>query len=265
MEQLKMIDKVRDQAIADAGVSAVLMYGSFTKGEGDRYSDIEFYIFLREEYQPDKRSWIEGVHPVSMFFTNEFGTDVVVFENLIRGEFHFHPVSDIGVIRTWQGILDFSVRDKMNLVDKDGLLTDILNGIEQVSPEWNTPENITWVADSMINNLLFVGNVIRRGEYARAVHLFYFLEKYLSLLIRLHLDTTDHWLDPMKGLEDEIPAEWYERYSGCVPKLDGNDLQRCYGQVLKLTKELFLLLDIPQYNKSILDRLMSEWKINNIN
>lgn len=260
MEQLKMIEKVRNKALADDGVSAVLMYGSFTKGEGDRYSDIEFYIFLCDGYLPDKREWIAAIHPVSMFFTNEFGTDVAVFDNLIRGEFHFHPVADIGVVRTWQGMLDFSVRDKMNLLDKDGLLTNVLCSIEQISPEWNTPENITWVADSMINNLLFVGNVIRRGENARANHLFFFLEKYLSLLIRLHLNQTEHWLDPMKGLENDIPAEWYERYVKCIPMLKEDDLRECYLHTLKLTKELFALLDIPQHNKSILDRIIAEWE-----
>lgn len=250
-----MIEKVRDLSLDDEGVSAVLMYGSFTKGEGDGFSDIEFYIFLREGYLPDKRVWVEGVRTVRMFFTNEFGTDVAVFDNLIRGEFHFHPVADIGVVHSWQGMLDFSVRDKMNLVDKDGLLTDTLNGIGQISPVWNTRENITWVADSMINNLLFVGNVIRRGEYARAVHLFYFLEKYLALMIRLYLDSTGHWLDPMKDLEHEIPAEWYGRYARCVPTLNGDDLQRCYGCVVELTCELFVLLDVPQYDRRILDEL----------
>lgn len=255
-----MIEKVRSLANSDDGISAVLMYGSFTKGEGDCYSDIEFYIFLREGYQPSRRSWVDGIHPVSMFFTNEFGTDVTVFNNLIRGEFHFHPVSEIGIIHTWQGILDFSVRDKMNLVDKDGLLAETLNSIEQVSPEWNTCENVAWVADSMINNLLFVGNVIRREEYARAVYMFYFPEKYLALMIRLHLDKTGHWLDPMKGLEDEIPAEWYKRYARCIPKLNREDLKRCYIQVLRLTNELFLLLDVPQHDKSILDRIISGWE-----
>lgn len=254
-----MIEKVRSQAIADKGVSAVLMYGSFANGEADRYSDIEFYIFLEDGYLPDKKEWIARIHPVSLFYTNEFGTDVAVFENLIRGEFHFHPISEISMIHSWQGALDFSISDKMNLVDKDGLLTDTLDKIEQIRPEWNTRENTAWVADSMINNLLFVGNVIRRGEYARAVHLFFFLEKYLSHLIRLHIGTTDHWLDPMKGLEKDIPAELYKRYTACIPKLDGDDLQKCYIQVLNLTNELFRLLDIPSLNKSVLSRIMSEW------
>jgi len=262
MEQTQMIESIRQLAHDNEGVSAVLMYGSFTQGEADRYSDIEFYIWLREGAKINKREWISRIRPVEMLFTNEFGTDVVVFDNLIRGEFHFHPVSEINVISTWQGILDFSVRDKMKLVDKDSLLGKVLDQIEVISPQWNTPENIAWVADSMINNLIFAGNVIRRGEYARAVHLFFYLEKYLACMIRLHCGMTAHWLDPMKGFEKEIPATWQKRYANCIPTLCQENITICFNRVLILTKELFMLLDVPQHNKSLLEKLLFTEKSN---
>ena len=251
-----MIERVRELSLVDDRISAVLMYGSFTQGEADCYSDIEFYIFLQDGVEIDKKKWISGVHPVEILFTNEFGTDVAVFNNLIRGEFHFHPVSEISVVRTWQGVLDFSVRDKMKLVDKDGLLAKVLNDINVIAPEWNTSENIEWVADSMINNLIFVGNVINRGEYVRAVHLFFYLEKYLASMIRLHCNITTHWLDPMKGFEKEIPTEWYKRYVSCVPELNENSLKTCYSRILAFTKELFLLLNVPEHNRYLLEKLI---------
>ena len=40
MTQFQMIDKVKNTAKLDKNVSAVFMYGSFTKNEGDQYSDI---------------------------------------------------------------------------------------------------------------------------------------------------------------------------------------------------------------------------------
>jgi len=256
MVQLQMIDKVSSLALADDNISAVLMYGSFTQGSGDDYSDIEFYVFLHESVEIDKMEWLSKIRPVEMLYTNEFGTDVAVFDNLIRGEFHFHSVTEIGVISTWQGILDFSVRNKMKLVDKDGLLAEVLNNIEIISPEWNRLDNTAWVADSMINNLVFVGNVIRRGEYARAAHLFFFLEKYLASLIRLQSNSTEHWLDPMKGFEKEIPAEWYEKYKTCIPELNETSLKVCFRNTLELTKELFRLLDVPQHNKALLSKII---------
>ena len=42
MTQLQMIDKTKSIAQYDENVSAVFMYGWFTKNEGDKYSDIEF-------------------------------------------------------------------------------------------------------------------------------------------------------------------------------------------------------------------------------
>lgn len=258
MNQLQIIDQVRKIGIEDDKISAILMYGSFTKGEGDQFSDVEFYVFLRKDCIIDKRGLLSSVLPVDMLFTNEFGTDVVIFENLIRGEFHFHPVSEITTIRTWQGMLNFEVRDKMNLVDKDGLLTEVLNSIENLRPEWNTPENIIWVADSMINHIIFVNNVIQRGEYVRAEHLFFFLQKYMALLIRLHLNTTGHWLDPMKGFEKEIPAEWHKKYTNCIPGPGVNSLKKCLWNTILLTQELFSLLHVSEHDVLILNKIITK-------
>ena len=47
MIQLQMIDKTKSIAQNDKNISAVFMYGSFTKNEGDKYSDIEFYLFFQ--------------------------------------------------------------------------------------------------------------------------------------------------------------------------------------------------------------------------
>ena len=44
MTQLQMIDKTKSIAQNDKNISAVFMYGSFTKNEGDKYSDIEFSL-----------------------------------------------------------------------------------------------------------------------------------------------------------------------------------------------------------------------------
>lgn len=37
MEQLEIIEKVKEIALADRNVSAVLMYGSFIRDEGDEF------------------------------------------------------------------------------------------------------------------------------------------------------------------------------------------------------------------------------------
>ncbi len=74
MTQLQMIDKTKYIAQQDENVSAVFMYGSFTKNEGDKYSDIEFYIFLKNKENFSTEKWVNQIHPLALYFTNEYGS-----------------------------------------------------------------------------------------------------------------------------------------------------------------------------------------------
>ena len=199
MKQLYLINEFKKKSIEDCTISAVLMYGSFIKGEGDKFSDIEFYIFLRDDCHIDKYKWISSVNPIALMFVNEFGTDVVIFDNLIRGEFHFLPLKEISIIKSWQGHTSFEFKEKMNLVDKDGLLTDVLNDIEPpYEPIRNTPAQIEWLADSLINNLLFASNLFQRGEYAHLHNIFQYIQKHTLWLIRIYEQSEKHWESPTK-------------------------------------------------------------------
>ncbi len=255
MLQLQMIEKVRQLALINEDISAVLMYGSFTKGEGDRYSDIEFYIYHRTGEYSDKLAFISQVAPVLLFFTNEFGTDVAIFENMVRGEFHFHPVTDIEAIKTWAEVISFEFKDKMNLVDKDGMLSEVLASIPPVKPKRDTPENKEYLALNLLNNLLFVNNLILRGEYAHAHQLFGFIQRYVMWLIRLHLGKDNHWEAPSKKLEEDIPREWLLKYEQCVPSLNEKSLRNSLLSAAALSEHLFAKLDIADNIRSVLGKL----------
>lgn len=104
--QKQIIQKVKQRCEQDANVTSCMMYGSFTKGEGDPYSDVEFYIFLSDEYfgQFQSRQWVADVAAYDLMFHNDFDTEVVIFSNLIRGEFHFLPASKLEVIKTFKPV-----------------------------------------------------------------------------------------------------------------------------------------------------------------
>jgi lincosamide nucleotidyltransferase len=89
MKQYQIIKKIVEQAEHDTNVSAVLMYGSFIRNEGDEYSDVEFYIFLYDKTGFDSHRCVNQIEKTSLFFTNEFGIEVAIFDSMIRGEFHF--------------------------------------------------------------------------------------------------------------------------------------------------------------------------------
>ena len=48
IQQEAMVETVRGICERDERVMATLIYGSFALGQGDRFSDIEFYLFFRD-------------------------------------------------------------------------------------------------------------------------------------------------------------------------------------------------------------------------
>ncbi len=91
---------MREQCAAEARLDAALMYGSFTQGSGDEWSDVEFWLFFDKDALTniDRDSWCEGISPALLTVENEFGTHVAIFESLVRGEFHFAATSAIEAI-----------------------------------------------------------------------------------------------------------------------------------------------------------------------
>ena len=99
-----MIEKVRELCEEDERVVAVLMYGSFALTQGDRFSDIEFYLFFEDEALEslDEEAWVRQIAPLELYYANEFGNDTAIFENLVRDEFHFEPFSKVVLVDAWE-------------------------------------------------------------------------------------------------------------------------------------------------------------------
>lgn len=247
MRQLQMIDKTRELANGDNYISAVLMYGSFIKGEGDQYSDIEFYIFYKQDFNHEE--WVNQIYKTKVFFTNEFGTEVAIFENLIRGEFHFLPIEDIKIVKSWEKYISFEYYKNMILVDKEEKLTEVLTSIDKARPTHSSKEDIDWICKSLLNNLLMTKGLIQRGEFAHAQQAFQYIQKYLLFLIRLELDADNYWESPTKKIEQEIPSEWYDVYTHCVPTVNEKSLIQCFNNCID-TLSTFQNISIPQIMKA---------------
>ena len=255
MTQLQMINKTKSIAQQDENVSAVFMYGSFTKNEGDKYSDIEFYIFLKTKENFSAEKWVNQIHPVALYFTNEYGSEVAIFENMIRGEFHFLKTDEIGIIKSWEGIVAFSDFEQMNLIDKDGLLTETLNEIQIKSPDRITNENILWLSQSLLNVLVTTNNLIKREEFAHAHQSLSNVHKYLLWLIRLTNHQTQHWESPTKHLEKDIDKVWYAEYKTTTSDLKPENVNTAFQNSLKLSKTLFDQLNVEPKLEQILKRI----------
>lgn len=255
MTQLQMIETTKSIAQGDENVSAVLMYGSFTKNEGDQYSDIEFYIFLKSKENFSAEKWVNQIYPTALYFTNEYGSEVAIFENLIRGEFHFLTVNEIDVIKSWEGIVAFSDFDQMSLIDKDGHLSETLDQINIKSPDRTSNENILFLSQSLLNVLLTTNNLIKRQEYAHAYQSLSNIQKYLLWLIRIATKRTQHWESPTKSLEKEIGKDWYSDFKLTTCDLDTSNLKIAFQNSLNLSKKLFDGLNVSMDLQRLLNRI----------
>jgi lincosamide nucleotidyltransferase B/F len=242
LPQEAMIERTRRVCHEDERLVAAMMYGSFAQGEGDGFSDIEFILFFEDEVLDglDQEEWVSRISPVGLYFENEYGNGTAIFENLVRGEFHFDSAADI------ERIVGASMRDADWLpsledtlvLDRTGELTPRLREIVGPPPEREAPEQIRFVCDCFVNWFLFGTNLFARGELARSLDLLGLVRDRLLQMARVLEGSTVHWFNAAKYLEKEISETSYARYAACTARLDGQELRRAYLSAWRWGREL---------------------------
>jgi lincosamide nucleotidyltransferase B/F len=237
-----MIERTRRVCREDERLLAAMMYGSFAQGEGDGFSDIEFILFFEDEELEDldQEEWVSRISPVGLYFVNEYGNGTAIFENLVRGEFHFDRASDI------DRIVGESMRDadwlpsleETLVLDRTGELTPRLRGIVGPPPERDTPGQIRFVCDCFVNWFLFGANLFARGELARSLDLLGIVRDRLLQMVRVLEGSTLHWFNSSKFLEREISETSYARFVACTARLDRDELQQAYLSAWEWGREL---------------------------
>ncbi len=241
IDQQEMISRVRRICREDERLVAALMYGSFTRDEGDAYSDIEFVLFFSDDahHQVDPREWVAQIAPVEMYFVNEFGNGTAIFSNLVRGEFHFDRASDMRLVEGWKDTAWFPSLETTIMVDRTGELTRLLRPYT-LPPQHDTPQQVQTLCERFTNWVLFGTNVLARGERARALEILGMLHRYLLWFARLTEGRTEHWPTPSKSLERDISPATYARFKTCTASLDKRELWQAYENAWAWGKELML-------------------------
>lgn len=233
LNQEKIINAVKNKGNSDSRMGAILMYGSFTQGCGDEYSDVEFYLFVKDDDIPsfDTEKWIEEIHPIFNHFYDEYGTEVVIFTNLVRGEFHFMPLSKIDIIDKLIVAGYFPDVQSMVLCDKYEKLQTVIRALVENKVEYGKAdaENIV---NNLFSNILGGINMYKRGEIARSMESLYFAHGYFLKAVRLLEGKTEHWLDPRKNLENEISQTWYSAFMSCTSSLDKDSIVKAYSNMV---------------------------------
>ncbi len=231
LQQEAMIGRVRRVCREDACLVGAMMYGSFAQGGGDGFSDIEFVLFHEVALgDRDQEEWVSRIAPVGLYFTNEYGVGTAIFENLVRGEFHFYGAPEMGEIvnesmreTDWLPSLDAAL-----VFDRTGELARRLEGVVGPPPGRDTPGEVRFVCNSLVNWLVFGSNVFARGELARALDLLGAVRYRLSQMVRVLEGSTFHWSNAPKLLEEEISGAAYARYAACTARLDREELRGAY-------------------------------------
>ena len=240
-QQVAMIERVRELCLADERLEAAMMYGSWARGEGDEHSDIEFVLFFRDEALPevDQREWVSRIAPVELYFVNEFGNGAAIFENLVRGEFHFDRALDIPQVESWRETDTFPTLDATLLLDRSARLARHLAALVGPDPRRDTPERVRFLCDSFLNWMLFGHTVLMRGELARSLEILAGpVGRYLLWLARLSEGRTEHWPTPSRALETDLSPEAYMRYAACTATLDPGALRLAYTEAWEWGLEL---------------------------
>jgi lincosamide nucleotidyltransferase len=247
LQQEAMIARTRNVCLEDERLAAAMMYGSFAQGEGDRFSDIEFILFFRDEELEglDQEEWVSRISPVAVYFVNEYGNGTAIFENLLRGEFHFDRASEMeSVVGESMRDADWlpSLEDTL-ILDRTGELAPRLRKIVGPPPQRDAPGQIRFVCDCFVNWFIFGANLFARGEFARSLDLLGIVRDRLLQMVRVLEGSTLHWFNSSKFLETEITEASYARYASCTARLDRQELRKAYLSAWMWGRELMASLE----------------------
>ncbi|MFD4277331.1 nucleotidyltransferase domain-containing protein [Streptomyces cyaneofuscatus] len=237
----RRIELLRSTAGADPRIEGVLLYGSWTLGEADAHSDLDACLYVREEDVDafDGREFVERLAPLKLAYTNMYGILAVVFDDLMRGEFHVEPTGPgIAEIATWRGQVHFPRPEAAVLLDRTGHLTAAARELAAFSP----PEPVATaqqLTDELANWTLMLAHIQTRGETARAHNLLHAVIAPLQLkLCRLLRRSTAHWLTPSRALETDLPVADVERYATTAGPLTPEALRTAAANSWQWSRDL---------------------------
>ncbi|MCX2729776.1 nucleotidyltransferase domain-containing protein [Saccharopolyspora sp. NFXS83] len=234
------VNALRARAEADPRIEAVLLYGSYTIAEADEFSDIEAYLFIDDESLPDfdVAAFLGTVAEIRLASVNQHGVNAVIFDDLMRGEFHAEAASSVDQVRSWRGMIHLPDPDRAVLLDRTGGLTDAA----AVLTEPHRPEpaaTARQLVDDLTNWTLMAANLLARGETARGHALLTGVVAPFQLrLCRLLRGTVDNWLTPSRRLEHDLTTEDYARHAATTSRLVPDEVTLAARESWQWTRSL---------------------------
>ncbi|PAZ16727.1 DNA polymerase subunit beta [Streptomyces sp. SA15] len=235
------IARLREIARSEPRLEGVLLYGSWTLGEADAHSDIEAYLYVQDKHVDDfdGPAFLERLAPLELAYTNMHGILAVVFDDLMRGEFHITAAGPgIDEVPAWEGVVHLPRPESAVLLDRTGRLTRAARHLAAFRP----PEPATTaqqLTHELANWTLMLAHVLARGEVARAHAVLHIVVVPLQLqLCRLLRGSTVHWLTPSRALEQDLPATDRARYTATTSAALPQELQAAARSSWRWSREM---------------------------
>jgi len=230
LPQDRLIARLAQVCRHDERLLAAMHYGSYTRGEADQYSDLDIMLYFADEAVAniDQRAWLNQIAPVELFYVNEFGNSLAIFEGLVRGEFHFDPAAKMADLAQYRDQIRFPTLERAIIVDKTGRLAGALAPLIGSPLSHETAAEAQYLGDSFLNWFLFGFNVLSRGEYARALEVLSLIHDNLLRMARFLEGKTERWITPTRALEDGISPAAYRRFQACTAALEPAALHSAY-------------------------------------
>lgn len=235
LEQERIIERIKGFCTADSRVAAAMLYGSFALGEGDRFSDVDCFVFFEDGLLPsvNKLGWVEQIGPVVLFYKNEFGNYEVIFDTagdplFVRAEFHFEEVAGMAQFKELEGKVYFPSAESVILVDKTGVLSENIQPLIGRPNNYDTPQEAQFMLDSFLNWTTFGFNLLAREEWVRSGELLVLVQDYLLRMARVLEGTGTRWMTPARSAEKELSPEAYARYKRCTAGIEPAAITAAY-------------------------------------
>lgn len=247
LEQERIIEKIKSLCQEDERVVSAMLYGSFALGEGDRFSDVDCFLFFRDDILPpvDKLAWVEQIRPVVLFYQNEFGNYETIFElsgqpgpYFVRAEFHFESVKGMNQFAGLVGDIYFPSIESTILVDKTGELEKTLQPLIGTPHHHDTPADAQFLLDSFLNWSLFGFNLLGRGEWARGGEVLVLIQDYLLRMARVLEGSGQRWITPTRSAEKELSAASYARFKRCTAGIEPEAITAAYWSAWEWGQEM---------------------------
>ncbi len=234
-----LLERIRRYSRNDERIVALIAYGSYTRNDFHRFSDIDLFVFVKDDGFDtfDDRQWIESLGDVCTCFENSYGVKTAIFRpKAIRGEFHFCPHRDREQLLKWEGSVLIGDLERAVLLDRTGEYTELMSRVASSGLLKNTDESLDSLVNEFVNGTIFEWSVLSRKDMFRAYFLHQLNLRRVAQLLSVKHDRWEHLYSP-RELEEFLPESEYRGFISLASSMKFEDLRTKLEQMCLLFQE----------------------------